>query len=133
MQHPRTLALTVAYDGTDWAGFQRQAHHPSIQRALETALSVVLRHPVTIDAAGRTDAGVHALGQVISLQTLNPLPLERLPLAVNRLLPASIRIRGARVRPPEFHARHSACCRRYWYLLQPNPRRTPSGDVSAGS
>ena len=123
----RVLALTVAYDGTDWAGFQRQTRRPSIQLALEEALTAVLRHPVAIDAAGRTDAGVHALGQVVSLQTANPLPVERIPLAVNRLLPSSIRVRRACEKPPGFHARHSAGSRRYWYLVQqagqPDPVR----------
>ncbi len=115
----RTLALTVAYDGTEWAGFQRQTRYPSIQRALESALTEVLQHPVRLDAAGRTDAGVHALAQVISLRTPNPLPLERLPWVANRLLPASIRIRRVCERPAGFHARRSAGYRRYWYIMQP--------------
>jgi len=125
MQILRTLAFTVAYDGTDWAGFQRQTRHPSIQRELEAALSAVLQHPVTIEAAGRTDAGVHALGQVISLKTMNPLPVDCLPLVVNRLLPDSIRIRRASERPAWFHARHSACYRRYWYLMQQTREQNP--------
>ena len=123
----RTLALTVAYDGTDWAGFQRQPDRPTICGALETALAGLLRHPVHLAAAGRTDAGVHALGQVVSLRTENPLPLEHLPWAVNRLLPASIRIRRVEEREATFHARCSARNRRYWYWLQttrwPDPMR----------
>lgn len=115
----RTLALTVAYDGTEWAGFQRQTRALTIQGALETALSTVLQHPTTLAAAGRTDAGVNAYGQVVSLLTDNPLPVERIPLVVNRLLPASIRVRRAAERPDGFHARRSASSRRYWYLLQP--------------
>ncbi len=121
----RTLALTVAYDGTDWAGFQRLSRHPSIQRVLEKALSRVLRHAVEIEAAGRTDAGVHALGQVISLRTENPLPVERIPLAVNRLLPASVFVRRAGEQMEGFHARHSAWYRRYWYFLQSISRQDP--------
>jgi len=123
----RTLALTVAYDGTEWAGFQRQTRYPSVQRELEDALTKVFQHQVEIAAAGRTDAGVHALGQVISFQSDNPLPVERIPLAVNRLLPASILIRNAMERPMGFNARHSARFRRYWYLVQhthqPDPIR----------
>ena len=114
----RTLALTVAYDGTEWAGLQWQPAAPSIQQALETALGEVLRHPVRIAAAGRTDTGVHALGQVISLRTPNPLPVERLPRAVNLWLPHDIRVRRAVEKPTGFHARFSASYRRYWYLLQ---------------
>ncbi|MHB9023716.1 MAG: tRNA pseudouridine(38-40) synthase TruA [Armatimonadota bacterium] len=123
----RTLALTVAYDGTGWAGFQRQNRYPSIQGALESALTDVLQHPVQLAAAGRTDAGAHALGQVVCLKTESPIPLECVPGAVNRQLPESIRIRRAAERPADFHARFSATSRRYWYLLQstrwPDPLR----------
>jgi len=114
----RTLALTVAYDGTDWAGMQYQPTAPSVQGALEKALASVLRHDVRIAAAGRTDAGVHALAQVVSLRTPNPIPAERLPRAVNLLLPESIRVRRAVERPAGFHARRSAIFRRYWYRMQ---------------
>ena len=123
----RTLALTVAYDGTGWAGMQYQPAAPTIQQALETALVTVLQHEVRIVAAGRTDAGVHALGQVVSLRTDNPLPVERVPRAVNRLLPESIRIRRATEQPDGFSARRTACSRRYGYLVQvtrhPDPLR----------
>ena len=121
----RTLALTVAYDGTEWAGFQRQTRYPSVQGALEAALDEVLRHPVRLAAAGRTDAGAHALAQVVSFTTVNPLPVERLPAATNRLLPASILVRRAAERPAGFHARRSARSRRYWYVLQPTRWRDP--------
>ncbi|HEY3418606.1 MAG TPA: tRNA pseudouridine(38-40) synthase TruA [Armatimonadota bacterium] len=114
----RTFALTVAYDGTGWAGFQRQTLHPSIQGTLETALTEVLQHPVQLAAAGRTDAGVHALAQVVSLKTDNPIPLARITGVLNRHLPESIRIRRAVERPADFHARFSATSRRYWYVLQ---------------
>lgn len=123
----RTLALTVAYDGTDWAGMQRLRTAPTIQGTLEAALSQVLQHPVRIAVAGRTDAGVHALGQVISLHSANPIPVERLPRVVNRLLPSTIKVRRAMECLPGFHARHTACWRRYWYVLQvtrqPDPLR----------
>lgn len=123
----RTLALMIAYDGTDWAGIQRLNDRPTIGETLNTALTTVLRHPVCMVAAGRTDAGVHALGQMISLRTDNPLPLENLHRAVNRLLPASIRVRRVDEREERFHARCSAINRRYWYLLQtarqPDPLR----------
>ncbi len=117
----------MAYDGTDWAGFQRQNQYPSIQGALETALSEVFQHPVTIVAAGRTDAGVHALGQVVSFSTENPLPVERVPWVINRWLPSTIRVRKAVERPVDFHARHCARARRYWYTIEtrggPDPLR----------
>ena len=123
----RTLALTVAYDGTDFAGMQWQPTAPTIQGALEAALTTVLQHELRVVAAGRTDAGVHALAQVVSLQTPNPIPVERVPRALNLLLPESIRIRRVVERPAGFHARRSACYRRYWYRLQvtrhPDPLR----------
>jgi tRNA pseudouridine38-40 synthase len=121
----RTLALTVAYDGAGWAGMQLQRRAPTIQGALEVALAEVLRHEVRIAAAGRTDAGVHALGQVVSLRTDNPLPVERLPRVVNLLLPASVRVRRAVERPEGFHARRSATFRRYWYVLQTTRHADP--------
>jgi tRNA pseudouridine38-40 synthase len=123
----RTLALTVAYDGTEWAGFQRQRQSPSIQGTLEMALSDALQHPIAVLGAGRTDAGVHALGQVVSLHTDNPIPTERVPRVVNRWLPPAIRVRHAREMPAGFHARLTASYRRYWYALQavrqPDPLR----------
>jgi tRNA pseudouridine38-40 synthase len=121
----RTLALTVAYDGTAWAGLQRQTQFPSIQGALEAALTTVLQHPVTVAAAGRTDAGVHALGQVVSLRTESTIPLERVPWVTNRVLPESIRVRAAVEREPWFHARLSARSRRYVYVVQPTRHPDP--------
>lgn len=115
----RTLALKVAYDGTDWSGFQRQSRFPTVQDELEKALGKVLREKVRISAAGRTDAGVHALGQMISLSTSNPMPIERIEWVTNRLLPATIRVRRARDVADDFSARWSAYHRRYWYVVSP--------------
>lgn len=115
----RTLAITVAYDGTDWSGFQRQSYHPSVQGELEKALSKVLMEDVRIAAAGRTDAGVHALGQMVSLITVNPMPIERIAWVTNRFLPASIRVLRARDVAEDFSARWSANSRRYWYVVAP--------------
>lgn len=121
----RTIALTVAYDGTDWLGFQRQTQFPTVQGALEVALEKVLGHPIETNAAGRTDAGVHALRQVVSLQTHNPIPIERIAWVANRYLPASIRVRSAWECPVCFHARFYARFRRYWYVLQPGGVQDP--------
>lgn len=114
----RTLALTVAYDGTDWHGFQRQSAYPSVQGALEDALTKLLQHPVEIVSAGRTDAGVHAIGQVVSFTTDNPIPVDRVAWVTNRFLPPSIMIRRVEEKPFAFHARFSAAYRRYWYIVQ---------------
>ncbi|HEY3379838.1 MAG TPA: tRNA pseudouridine(38-40) synthase TruA [Armatimonadota bacterium] len=121
----RTLALTVSYDGTDWCGFQRQRDVPSIQGAVEAALSEVFQHKVAVFCAGRTDAGVHAIGQVVSFPTPNLMPLDRITWVTNRLLPATIRIRRAQDVPPNFHARFSARFRRYWYVVQSTGQPDP--------
>lgn len=121
----RTLALTVAYDGTDWSGFQRLSDRPSIQQTLEEALTAVMQHPVNLICAGRTDAGVHALGQVVSFRSNNPIPIDRVPWVTNRLLPASIMVRRAVEKPHPFHARFSAAYRRYWYVLQTAGAKDP--------
>lgn len=123
----RTLALTIAYDGTDWSGFQRLRGAPTIQAAVEEALAKVLQHSVTVMAAGRTDAGVHAMGQVVSLHTCNPMPLDRIGWVTNRLLPPSIRIRKAVEREANFHARFGAAYRRYWYVIQKTGHPEPIG------
>jgi len=82
----RTLALVVEYDGSGYSGFARQAEAPSIAAELETALATLLGHPVRLVAAGRTDAGVHATGQVVSLTTESDFRIERLPIAVSALV-----------------------------------------------
>lgn len=120
-----TIALKVAYDGTDWYGFQRLADRPTIQQSLEEALSSVMQHRVDLVCAGRTDAGVHAYGQVVSFRTENPMPIDRIPWVTNRLLPASIMVRRAEEKPSPFHARFSAAWRRYWYVLQTNTKKEP--------
>ncbi|HEX2952084.1 MAG TPA: tRNA pseudouridine(38-40) synthase TruA [Armatimonadota bacterium] len=121
----RNIALTIAYDGTDWYGFQRQRAFPTVQQELETALSKVFQHPVEIVCAGRTDTGVHAVGQVISFHTDNPIPIERVTWVTNRFLPDTIRIRSAKEKPAAFHARFSASYRRYWYFIQTRSRPDP--------
>jgi tRNA pseudouridine38-40 synthase len=116
-QPKRILAMTVCYDGTDYLGFQRQPNGRTIQGELETALGEVLQERVTITAAGRTDAGVHALGQVISLNTDCPIPVKGLLKAANDRLPTTVRIRRAWNAPIGFHARGSGRWRRYWYIV----------------
>ena len=114
----RTLALTIAYDGTDYMGFQRQPGLPSIQGTLEEALTTVFQHPVQVVAAGRTDAGVHAFGQMVSFRTASTIPIDRVAWVTNRYLPPTIRVRHAVERESTFHARFSAAYRRYWYVVQ---------------
>ncbi len=109
------IKLVVEYDGTGYCGFQRQSARPSIQGELEAALGRLLGETVNVTAAGRTDAGVHALGQVVNLRAARPLP--RLPQAVNRLLPRQIVVRRATEVSDDFHARRMARGRRYQYTI----------------
>jgi len=116
---------TVAYDGTDWAGFQIQADRGTIQGQLESALGRLLRVPIRIAGAGRTDAGVHALGQVITFQAAWRHGTGRLERGLNALLPASIAVRDLRIAPEGFHARFSATDRTYAYNLSIGAGRQP--------
>jgi len=114
----RTLKLTLAYDGTRFVGWQRQADGESIQSLLEDALAKFEGMPVTVHGAGRTDAGVHALGQVASALvsfTHDPVTLHR---ALNARLPDDIRVVGVADAPEGFHARFGARSKTYRYQLR---------------
>ena len=116
----RNVLLTVEYDGTAYVGWQRQPSFQgvSVQQRLEEALSHILSHPVSVVGAGRTDAGVHALGQRCNFRCDKPLPLDRLPLILNHRLPPDIRVSRAEEVPAEFHARFCARGKHYRYLLE---------------
>lgn len=114
----RTLRCTVEYDGTAFAGFQRQPGRSTVQGALEDALLRVTQQPVTIVGAGRTDAGVHALGQVIHFRLDSSLPNARLQRAVNACLSDGVAIRDLEEVGPGFHARFSARSREYRYVVE---------------
>ena len=108
---------TVAYDGTAYSGFQIQAREPTIQGELERALQAVTQERVRVVGAGRTDAGVHARGQVISFETGWRHGEEALQRAMNALLPTDIVVRGLMPVGERFHARYSACRRTYRYWV----------------
>lgn len=115
-----TYRLTVAYDGTDFCGWQRQANGSSVQAALEEALAKLCQAPVTCRAAGRTDAGVHALGQTVSFRLERPgstFSTRSLVLGTNHYLPPSIAVQDAVQVPDEFDARHSASGKLYRYQI----------------
>lgn len=116
--------LTIEYDGTGFSGWQRQSRRPSVQAEIERAVHAVTRETVTLIGAGRTDAGVHALGQVANFTTESRLAGARLPQALNAHLPESIRILQAEEVPADFHARYSAAGRTYRYAIL--NRRAPS-------
>ncbi len=113
----RTLRLGLEYDGTDYRGFGIQPGAPTIQGVLEAALAATLGHPVRVVAAGRTDSGVHAIGQVVSLRTGSGLAAEAIERATNARLPCDVRVRGVKEAAPDFDARRGALWRRYRYTL----------------
>ena len=121
----RTLKLTVAYDGTRLVGWQRQAEGESVQGLLEDALSRFEGGPVTVHGAGRTDAGVHALGQVASVQLACGHDTGALARALNAQLPPDVRVLSIDEVASEFHARFSARCKTYRYLLCRAPITNP--------
>ena len=113
----RTLKLVLAYDGTAYAGWQVQPGQPTVQQALEAAWLQVTGENVRVAASGRTDAGVHALGQVVSVDTDTQIPAESIRSALNARLPADIAIRFSEEAAPGFHAIRDAVRKRYRYLL----------------
>ncbi len=107
----------VEYDGADYSGFQWQHNTRTIQGELERALQTRMGQPLRIAGAGRTDAGVHALGQVISFRCCSRIPLENMVHALNSALPHDMAIRSVQQAPEGFHARFSASSRVYVYLI----------------
>lgn len=122
-------AARIEYIGTAYAGWQRLSHNISVQQKLEEALSIIADHPVQVMAAGRTDAGVHGLGQVVHFDTAAKRSVLAWTLGANVHLPADISLRWAQVVAPDFHARHHALSRRYRYVFH-NARARSA--VSAG-
>ena len=110
------VVLGVEYDGASFSGFQRQSHAPSVQGALESAISKVADEPIRIVGAGRTDAGVHATQQVVSFRTSVERPTEAWVRGVSSLTPRAIGVLWARVQTVPFHARFDAVWRRYVYV-----------------
>src|SRR6516164_3991382 len=103
----RYLKLTIAYDGTDFHGWQIQSGKPTVQGELVSVLRRLTQESVAIHGSGRTDAGVHALGQVASFRTQSSLSAAEFQRALNALLPPAIRVVASEETGPEFHARWS--------------------------
>ncbi|HET9087617.1 MAG TPA: tRNA pseudouridine synthase A [Acidobacteriaceae bacterium] len=119
--HKTAWKLTLAYDGTDFHGWQIQPGKPTIQRTLAEAIANITSERVLPQGSGRTDAGVHAEGQVASFELAAPIPPDNLQRALNRILPSSIRVATAEHAPPGFHARHSAVAKTYRYRIFQGP------------
>jgi tRNA pseudouridine38-40 synthase len=119
-----TLKVTLEYDGTAYAGWQRQPGQPTVQEAVEAAVKSVSQQNSPVVAAGRTDAGVHALGQVVSFETDKALTPETWLRALNATLPDDINARSVELVPDDFHARHAATGKRYEYRILNRPDRS---------
>jgi tRNA pseudouridine38-40 synthase len=121
----RHIRLVVEYDGTSLCGWQRQANGPTVQGHIEDALARLLEHPAPVAGASRTDAGVHARGQVASFRTAKQIPLHGIRRGLNSLLPRAIAITEATEVPDDFHPRFSATGKHYRYTLLARPDRAP--------
>ena len=116
-----TFKLVLEYDGTNYVGWQIQPNGKAIQAELEKALEQVLQEPIATIAAGRTDAGVHARGQVVSFKTTKQVQSQLLRKGLNGLLPHDIVVLSCDSMPDDFHARHGAKAREYRYVLAMKP------------
>ena len=114
----RNLKLTIEYNGANFSGWQKQNCKRTVQQTLEDAFLSLTGESVTVEGSGRTDKGVHALGQVASVQTENQMPLKNFKIALNDLLPADVTIKKVEKAEENFHARFSAKKKAYKYLVQ---------------
>jgi tRNA pseudouridine38-40 synthase len=128
MSEPQNYRMTVAYDGTDYAGYQCQPERVTIQGALEQALGRITQSPVRVIGAGRTDAGVHAAGMVVSFRSEWRHSTQELERALNAVLPDDIAVRKLAQVAETFHARYSAVSREYLYRIYESPVRVPYVD-----
>ena len=121
----KNVKLTIQYDGTDFSGWQRQLNGRTVQEEIEKALSIILKKNVKINGSGRTDAGVHALAQVANFREDFTIPVDRIPRALNGLLPEDISILSAIEVDKDFHARYSAKGKKYVYKIYNSKIRSP--------
>lgn len=121
----RNISLVVEYEGTNYHGWQRQPNGVTIEEIVRHAIERILDHPVKVYSAGRTDAGVHAFGQVVNFITSRNIPLANIERGLNSMLPSDIRVRSARQQELSFHARYSAKSKTYIYIIHNAPRFSP--------
>lgn len=119
------IRLQIAYEGTAYAGWQKTSSKPSIEGSLQSALETLLRHPIHLQAASRTDAGVHAQGQMVNFFTTCAISPAQLLYRLNRLLPSDIAVKTAQNMPLEFHATLHALKKEYEYTLCFHPLQLP--------
>ncbi len=118
-------ALLVQYDGTDFNGFQIQNSGRTIQQELESALKILCKENVRVTASGRTDSGVHALGQVVHFDLQSKMQMQKICISLNGILPRDISVKNCYEVRDDFHARFSAVSREYLYLIYNYPLRAP--------
>ncbi len=119
----RTVKLILEYDGTNYVGWQSQPNGPTVQDALELAIKKLTGETLRVTAASRTDAGVHARGQVVALRTINTIPITRFALALNSRLPEDICVRSAEEIDPAFNPRRNVTRKLYRYTIINSPLR----------
>ena len=126
MEKPlKNYRMTIAYDGCKYSGWQVQHNAVSIQSVIQDALKVILRNDISVIGSGRTDAGVHALGQVAHFKHNGDIDVFRCLGSLNGLLPRDIRILDLAEIPLNFHAQHSAIGKTYYYHIESGPVQTP--------
>ena len=113
----KRILLTVEYDGTNYAGWQRQINGLAVQQVLEEALRKATGEAIVVTGASRTDAGVHALGQAVHFDTNSRIPPEKYPFVLNTMLPRDVRVQTGQEVPGEFHARFMTAGKRYTYRI----------------
>ncbi len=125
MDFARNIRLVLSYDGSDFSGWQVQPRLRTIQETIEKALETILKEKIRIHAAGRTDAGVHAFGQVATFNTNSVIPPEALLKAINSLLPADVAVTVVKDAGLDFHPRYSAKSKTYVYAINMSPVKNP--------
>ncbi len=121
----RNIKLVIEYDGSDFHGWQRQAISPTVQAVLEHAISKMTGEKISLTGSGRTDAGVHALGQVANFHTSSDIPTVAFLKGLNSILPSSVAVKDVCEVPLDFHARYSAVAKEYIYHIQISCVRSP--------
>lgn len=119
------ILLDISYDGTNFCGFQVQKNGVSVCETLQNGLEALFGFRPDVKGCGRTDAGVHALHYALNFWADTSIPVEKLPLALNRQLPETVRVNAARRVPEEFHARYSAHTKTYVYRIWNSPVESP--------
>lgn len=121
----RNIMLTIEYEGTNYVGWQKQKNSLAIQEVIEKAISSITQEEVDLTASGRTDSGVHALGQVANFKTHSKIPADKIPGAINSKLPEDISILEAKEVSIDFHSRYSAIRKRYRYAILNSKYKRP--------